>query len=274
MRTALPVTLLLFSIAAATAAAADEPGPASRREAPFVVVPAAGGADGTFLIATGDDGSVEATAAGDTARLVAGKAMLVLAADGSRLAIPAGRDPSADVLIVRVIEGAFRLLVGSSPVRLSVAGTDLEIRRAELILVSRKEAFALRILAVRPDGTAFVHPPPPSPSAVAGDATDEADGEIPVSAPPRRVLAPGESIVLALNAAPMRAPRVATDALAAVEAALALVPVSAAGPRLRPVAVEDPADLAFARTRGGIGDTDIEIEGVEIEVGCVEVCVD
>ncbi len=256
-------------IAVPSIASAGEPAVTAGPEAALLFPVAAPDSDSSFLISPGEDGAVRASASGGGARLIVRGTALVVAADETRLDFPAGvRDPA----VIVPIDGALRLLVGSGGARLELNGFVLDLSRAEVLLSRQGAAWAIHVVEVAEGGTASLHPPP-APSVVEAAAA-EPGAQIPVPVYSPRLLASGTRLVLTAGAAPEPASPSACTALdAAGKTLLALSPL-AAGNHLLPIQVEDPADFAASPGRSGIGGTEVEIEAVEVEVGCVEVCVD
>lgn len=270
MRSRAPILCVALLVVAAAVPPVSAASDSGSMEGPLVAVPAALGGAGSFALAAGDRGEPVATASGDGARLVAHGALLLIAADGTVLRAGPVRDDQPGESALEILRGACRLVAGSTPSRIVVAGHVLVLRRAEVLLVGRAGAFALRVVDLGPEGGVHVEGRP------AAAAAPESEEEQPQAAPPapRRTLAAGERLVLAPHRDLLPVTRPAAAALDAVAADLPLAIPPEAGGRLSPVPVEDPADFVFSRGRGGIGDTGIELESLEIEVGCVEVCVD
>jgi hypothetical protein len=272
MRTLLPIRVGLLLISAAQGAwAADPPVTADPRGSPVVVLP---GSDdvGSFTVSVTDDGASLAIATGDGARLVARDTLLVIAGEGARLRFPPGGADAAAASAIEPLDGPLRLVAGSVGARLDLSGFSLDLLRSELLLVRQGTSWALLVVAVAEGGGVMLHlsPPPSAPAATDG----QLGVEIPGTAGPPRNLAPGESLALAAGPAPGRVAPTAAALLVSVARRLPMLPPVRSGPQLRPIAIEDPADFSTAGSRGGSGDAAIEIEAVEVEIGCVEVCVD
>jgi hypothetical protein len=260
---------MLLTIASGIATAGTPSG--DRGEPPGVVSSASAGA-GSFAFSS-DAGALVAVASGDGARMVVQGAVLVIAGDGARLRIRTTDTTPVAPPVIEPLDGPLRVLSGSGGARLEFNGSAFDLVRAEVLLARQNGAWALEVVAVADGGQVTLQPPAPT-DAVA--PTDAPPGPVASSTPasPPGPVAPGEILLLAPRAVPERAPPTRTVMLASAAGRLIALPAAPSGSRLLSIAVEDPSDFIASRGRGDTSGASIDIEAVEVEIGCVEVCVD
>jgi hypothetical protein len=231
---------LAVSAFAATAAAAPPD---------MATVPSAG--NGEFAV----EGSA-ATARGDGARLVACGAVLVSATDGSRAAVSC-----KDGARVELTSGAFQVGVGAAGAAIRIGGATL---RASSVRLWAARAGARWLVRFEPDGEL-------GSVVIEGDGTAATAAE--GVAPDRSSLVPGEVHAFE-GATPAPGPVEAASSAALREAATRLAPREAPRKPLVPRRVEGADDFKTGTTAAAAGGGEIELEEIEVEAGCIEVCVD
>jgi hypothetical protein len=226
------------------------------------------------FVASGEDG----------ARLVAFEAALLTAVIGSRVELAAaptaeGEQPAA----LSLLQGAYHVVTGSKPVDLKLGRATIRASRAELLVAQLGQAWVVRILERSEGGKVVALPqespqPAPAPAEPATDE-DEPEAATPIAAAPAPEpdpaveLEPGTSYTIRKGRPPLKADRRATQLLDKTNERLLPQP----GPQttlLEPRDITDPSDFSIL---GGVTDdalADIELEDIEVEVGCVEICVD
>jgi len=254
------------------------------RAADVVPVPSPGLPDAVLAPAAKQDGSAETWVAkgADGARAVVCGGALVTAVLGARLHADCGGATDEAPGRIRLVSGGFHLHVGSAPLHVILGETTLEARSSELIAARLKDDWIVQIKPLDDTGGVAVLPPATpveaEPPATA-DPTDDAAEQPPATpAPPPAPLAlePGKRFVIGAGADPAEASRRGRMFLGKM--VTRLVPSDQAatgrGPLLSARDVESPADFAIDAAAATGAMTDVEIEGIEVEVGCVEICVD
>jgi hypothetical protein len=175
------------------------------------------------------------TAKSDGARFLPCGAALVTASSGSRLS-----SSCEGGALVALEDGAFRIVAGSKGVRITAGGTALDASNARLEIARIGGRWLARGVA---DGDA------PLPGALAAGGIVELGG------------AAG-------------GPLAGGDAAAFDKAVARAAPVVAPNRALVRRKVEAPIASGAAVGAAGEGAADVEVESIEVEVGCIEVCVD
>jgi hypothetical protein len=197
-------------------------------------VPSANGA--AFSGAVGAAAGREAVvASGDGARLVACGAALVAAANGSRAVISCEGGPD-----ISLDEGVFRITVGSARARIHVGGAALTAANAELV-VAREGSRWLARWSPRADGGSVEMSRDGDPATGAGLSSLEVSGP---------------------------------DAARLDDAARYTLCQAAGAAPFAPRRVELPIAKGGSAGAGASDASDVEVESIEVEVGCIEVCVD
>jgi hypothetical protein len=226
---------LLLCASAAIAILAPLGGRAEAVVPEAAIVPAAG--DATFTLEGAvEPGSATVVATADGARLVACGAAVVAAGRGSR-----ARISCAEGAQLRLEDGAFRITAGSKGVRILVGGAAITASSARLEVARVGERWLARRAPGDEGGAVSLEP-----------ATPE-------QAPGAALAALG---VGAADAAAFAGTVTGTAPKGGPRAALAPRPVE------RPVSANAVASGATSAT------ADVEVESIEVEVGCIEVCVD
>jgi hypothetical protein len=240
----------LFAAALLAAAA-----PALAQPPSVAPVPSAQGAE--FALEGAADASQRtATARGDGAQLVACGATLVTATDGSRVAIACGDGARLDL-----DRGAFRIAVGSKGATIRMGGASF---RAVSASIRAGRVGDRWVISFSRDGDV-------GSVEITGDEAAAAPAE--GAAPAPVALAPTEVRVFEGSAPAAAAADPAT--LTAFHAAIdRLKPRAAASPALTPRRVESADDFKQGATTVAMGAGEVEVEAIEVEAGCIEVCVD
>jgi hypothetical protein len=243
----------LLSAAALLAAAAP-----ARAELPSAApVPSAGGAE--FALEGAAEASPRtATARGDGAQLVACGAALVSATDGSRLAIACGDGARIDLE-----RGTFRIAIGSKGAAIRVGGASL---RAASVRLRAGRVGDRWIVSFERDGDV-------GSVEIAGDAATAAPAED-GAAPTPAALTASEVHFFEGGPAPAAEPADPAPLAAFHQAVNRLAPRAEPSPALTPRRVEDAADFKSGASAVAMGTGEVEVEAIEVEAGCIEVCVD
>ncbi len=214
-------------------------------------------------------------AGGDGARLVVSKAAVVSGTAGSVFQLPerrGGAEPS-----MTVVSGAFRIHVGTRAFAIALGRHTLIARQSTLLLSRSKEGWLIRAEQL-PRGTVVLEtPPPPEPvvSVTAEQPSTESNGSVVPQPTPKpavhkfdqgQVIATREGQPIAINpagAGPVLKKLVNRLRDPAQQGAL-----------LSPMDVEKLPQLAADHRGEGDPLENLEVEEIEVEVGCVEICVD
>jgi len=242
--TKLAAILVLMSNASAAAAGDLLPVPGEAVFAPA--------ADGAGLVA-GGDGAV----------LVACRTLLIRAEKGVRVLASCDAEGPAATLE----GGGFVARAGSTPASIRLGETVVLLQRATLTGAPRDGGWTVSATPLVESGSAVAIVPaqgsgPPSPEATGPPA--EARIPLPAAAPRQ----------LGGATAPGRDPKGQAAALQSLETRIAGRPVGSARPILKPRAIEDPRDFAAGASSGDLSIGALELDAIEVEVGCVEICVD
>jgi hypothetical protein len=195
-------------------------------------------------------------ARGDGARLVACGAVLVSATEGSRAAFSC-----ADGVRLDLETGAFHLLVGSKGAAIRVGGVSLRATSARIWAANVADRWLVRF---ERDGEL---------GSVELEVAEIAPAPESSGAPAQAALAPDEVHVFE-GAAPAAGPADAGSIAAFREVAARLAPREAPGKALVPRRVESADDFKAGTTAAAASGGEIELEAIEVEAGCIEVCVD
>jgi hypothetical protein len=249
--------------------------PVTNPESPKArMAPAASATAGaTTLIAQGADG----------ARAVVCGAAVVTGVLGARLEADCTDDDEAPVRI-RLLEGGFHLHVGGTPMTVDLDGAQLEARSAELIAAKLKGSWIVQVRLLGDSGAVLARQPTPPPAAPSVEAelppTDEPAAEpaeatppaplppVPLASGTRYAVVPGEPPREASRRGRLFLGKMLSRLLPETERA------QTRGTRLVARDVEHPADFAANAAAAAALMGDVEIEDIEVEVGCVEICVD
>jgi hypothetical protein len=229
------------------------------------------------LVAEGPDG----------ARAVIGGAALITAVSGSK--IVEVEQPDATSLRIALGDGGFIVQVGSRPVAFEIGGANVEASGA-LLTVSDNLVRVDRLFdGGKVEAKRMVPAPEPEPVPAEEPPQAKKPGKkgskkVEEPPPPQRLQPPPmEPRISALEAGKTYRMAVDSDpALASADESSRVDDVSSRlvdKPKpivLKPVAVEDPADLAGAAAKGDEAVELAEIEPVEVEIeaDCVEICTD
>jgi hypothetical protein len=231
----------LASCAAAASAAAELPGVAP--------VPSV---DGAAFAMEGSRGEAH----GDGARLVACGSVLVSATDGSRASVSC-----ADGVRLDLASGAFHVLVGSKGAAIRIGRTALRATSARIWAARVGDRWLVRFERDGDVGSAEI--------AADEAAAAPADGV----APAPNALSSQEVHVFE-GPAPAAEPADAASIAAFRDVAARLAPREEPGKALVPRRVESADDFKAGTTAAAAGGGEIELEAIEVEAGCIEVCVD
>lgn len=270
-------------VLAPVADAADDGVPVPNLEAPKASFTAAKGAERTF-VARG----------ADRARMVAFEAVLITGNLGSKVQLDTAPSEEDEPPTVVLLDGGFHAVVGSRPVALRLGDTSLRASRAAVIAVKLGKKWVVKVEPESDEGFAEVIPPaPPAPvEAAPDDGTDaepdaepdtEPDAEpAPAPAPPPEPirLTPGKRHTLSSGE---QRPAERSESQFLDKTIDRLIP--GAGDQLLPTQrpqvvqleprdVEDPRDFVVASAGADAALGELELEDIEVDVGCVEICVD
>jgi hypothetical protein len=218
------------------------------------IVAAVPGDGAAFAVGASAAGAARpATAEGDGAQLVACGVALVAATRGSRLVVDCTEGGG-----LALERGAFRVAVGAAGATIRLGEAALRAASVRVWAMRRGDQWLVRF---ERDGEA-------GSIQIAGAAAPEG-----TEAPEPGALAPDELHAIAGSAPAAAAPDAAAVATFR-EAAELLAPRPRPRPALAPRRVESADDLATGAATAAAGTDEIEIEAIEVEAGCIEVCVD
>lgn len=184
-------------------------------------------------------------ARGNGARLVVDGRVAVAATDGARLGT-GPRDPSGAPTLV-LLSGTHRVTAGSLPVVVSLGRGALEVRDAAIAAGLAGGTWIVEVLSIADKG------------------------RVESRSQPGAAMAAGQGLGMTTDGAVAPAGAAELAALVALADRLVARPAPI---RLEPANVEDPADLRPSRRAAEGSGEAVEIEAIEVEIGCVEVCVD
>jgi len=228
--------LAISLIASASAAAFEAFAAVPERDAALIVT-----ANGATFTAERPDGAapISIVANGDGARLVACGAAVVSAAHGARAKVSCG-----DSALLSLEDGAFRITAGSHPIRIVAGDAHLALTNARLEIAFIGGRWLARLVGKGEAGgiaaEGFAREFPPEELVALGAEVD----------------APARDLAAFETASKFAAP--------AAEIRRALIPRR----------VEKPLDEIFAASAAQGGAAEVELEAIEVEAGCIEVCVD
>ncbi len=166
--------------------------------------------------------------------------------------------------------------------KVRMGDTIVRMLLAQMIAVKTKSGWIVQIKHLSETGSAEIRPPPatlPEPAATDPSAPLPEGGDPAVAAPaPREIptipIRQGQRFRLAGNDKPAVASEREKKMLG--RAIRRLLPTSKAAPAplLDPRDVEDPGDFAVVAGTSEAALGELEIEAIEVDVGCVEICVD
>jgi hypothetical protein len=171
-------------------------------------------------------------------------------------------------------------------VELRLGDTVLRASRAAVTAVGLGDRWVVQVEPESDEGFAEVIPPaPPPPAETAPDEGDEAEADAELAptppAPPAPIrLAPGKRHTLSggqPRAADKRESQLLDQAVDRLipGAADRLLPVQRPQVvQLKPRDVEDPRDFVVIGAGADAALGELELEDIEVDVGCVEICVD
>jgi hypothetical protein len=268
---------LMVLLALPALAAAGDGVPVPNLEVPKASFAASEGSARTF-VAQGEH----------RARMVAFEALLITASLGSRLELEAVPGDGDQPAVVKLIDGGFHLVAGSAAVDLRLGDTLLRAVNAEVMAAKKGTTWIVQVVPRGEEGRVELVPPAPAtpPPPVEGEAAEteaEAGTEteaapppppapepVPLSAGKRHALKGGKAV---------RAQKSESELLATIIERL--IPESndtsktaVVAASLAPRDVEDPRDFVVASAGADADLSDLEIEDIEVDVGCVEICVD
>jgi len=215
----------------------------------------------------------------DRARLVAFEAVLITAGMGSEVAIEPALADADHPAVVALRSGAFRLIVGSRAVELELGDNHVRAVSSELTIARLDDVWIVQVAPAGEGGRVELIPPAPAepPPPVAEDLPEDGAEETP---PPAAAPAP-EPVALtagkrhALKHGELeKADRRQSELLDKTAERLADPPADPASSPLAPRDIEDPRDFAVTSAGADAALYDLEIEDIEVDLGCVEICVD
>jgi hypothetical protein len=265
--------LLLALLAFPFLAAAADGVPVPNLEVPQAAFAASAGADRMF-VAQGEH----------RARMVAFEAVLITASLGARVALEAGPGEGDQPAVVKLIDGGFHLVAGSTVVDLRLGDTVLRAVDAEVMAAKKGSVWIVQVVPRGETGRVAVVPPAPAtpPASVEEEAAEpegETEGETAPEPPPMPEpvsLAAGKRYRLEDGKAHKAQKNESELLVTSIERLIpdAAAEKTAATPSLAPRPIEDPRDFTVAATGADADLSDLEIEDIEVDVGCVEICVD
>ena len=223
------------------------------------------------MIARGQDG----------VKVVACKSAIVSGVIGSHVRARCVLDKSGDPSI-ELVDGAFHVHVGGNPMKVRMGDTIVRLLQAQMIAVRAKSGWIVQIKHLCETGSAEIHPPPtalPEP-AVVDPATPVPDENDPAATAPAREKIPaititqGQRFRLIGNDKPAAASNQEKKILGRVIGRLLPTSKTAPTPLLDPRNVEHSGDFAIVAGTSEAALGELEIEAIEVDVGCVEICVD
>jgi len=224
------------------------------------------------MIARGQDG----------VKVVACKAAIVTGVINSHIRARCVSDENDGDPSIELVNGAFHVHVGGKPVKVQMGDTIVRLLLAQMIAVKTKNGWVVQIKHLCEAGSAKIHPPPAAlrePAAIdpAAPVPDGSDPAATAPAPreiPAVPIRQGQRFRLVGNDKPTAASSKEKKLLG--RAIGRLLPTSKKAPRplLDPRDLEDPEDFAIVAGTSEAALGELEIEAIEVDVGCVEICVD
>ncbi len=224
------------------------------------------------MIARGQDG----------VKVVACKAAIVTGIIGSHVRSRCASDEKDGDPLIDLVDGAFHIHVGGSPVKVRMGDTIVRMLSTQMIAVKTRSGWIVQIKHLVEAGSAEIHLPRaaiPEPAATDQHAPLP-DGSDPATTTPAPTEIPTISISqglrfrLAGNDKPAVASEQEKKMLGGAIGRLLPTPKTAPAQLLDPRDVEDPGDFAVVAGTSEAALGELEIEAIEVDVGCVEICVD
>ncbi|MBW2276941.1 MAG: hypothetical protein JRF63_05575 [Deltaproteobacteria bacterium] len=263
------VTLLAACLVVPSLATAEDGVLVPNVEAPKASFTKSKGAKDTF-VARGED----------RARMVAFEAVLITAGLGAKIALEAPAGEGDQPARLALLEGGFYLVVGSKGIELELGDSVLRAVNAEVMLAKLGDTWIVQVKPEDEQGRVELVPPPlPEPAALDDGAAVDEDEAAPVTTPvPTPVVLPANKRHTLKNGKHHKAERRASDFLLKTIGRLVPEPGGEPQPKhiaqLTPRDIEDPRDFVVTATGSDAALSDLEIEDIEVDVGCVEICVD
>lgn len=208
-----------------------------------------------FTADAGDRESYSAVVA-DGAQAVFGEAALIAAIKGSRLSLSAGVSQRFSVALE---QGGFRIHVGSKPVEFALDGFSFETEQAEFVAVRLENGWLVEVVAVFSDkGSGGLRPL-------------RMNVAYPDAGPPAAMFKVGEAVRVEPGSGPVAG---SEDDRKHLDEVLSLLTPRRLGPMLVYAKVEDERDLVSLQNPEDENLGEIEIDPIEIEPTCVEICAD
>ncbi len=226
------------------------------------------------MIARGQDG----------VKVVACKAAIVTGIIGSRIRARcvSDEDKNDEDPLIDLVDGAFHVHVGGRPVKVRMGDTTVRILLAQMIAVKTRSGWIVQIKHLGETGSAEILPPRaalPEPATIDPSAPLP-DGDDPAATTPTPMEIPaipirqGQRFRLAGNDKPSVASGREKKMLGGAIGRLLPTSSTTPEPLLAPRDVEDPGDFAVVASTSEAALGELEIEAIEVDVGCVEICVD
>ena len=239
-----------------------------------VHVPSQISPDAIFTYSANDKESYRAVRT-DGAQTVVGEAAVITATLGSLFSLHVAEEPPR--YSIELEQGSFRIHVGSEPVTFVLDGCSIETRKVELIAVRLENAWLFEVGTVFSDGKEYTleqhikvclvrqveESSEPEPYPVSGTV---ASTRLSVTTPKLGaavLLEPGVGLTAGSEAEKMRLKKVSSRLAS-----------QRSGPMLRPAEIEDEQDLASHQKLEDSSLAEIEIDPIEIEPSCIEICLD
>ncbi len=224
------------------------------------------------MIARGQDG----------VKVVACKAAIVTGVIGSHVRARCASDENDGDPSIDLVDGAFHVHVGGRPVKVRMGDTTVLILLAQMIAVKTRSGWVVQIKHLCETGSADIQPPratlpepvtvdPSAPLPDGGDPATTTPIPIEIPAIPIRQ---GQRFRLSGNDKPSMASRLEKKMLGGAIGRLLPTSRTIPAPLLSPREVEDPEDFAIVAGTSEEALGELEIEAIEVDVGCVEICVD
>ncbi|MDJ0764553.1 MAG: hypothetical protein QNJ97_16365 [Myxococcota bacterium] len=232
-------------------------------------------------------------AGGDGASAVVGGTALITALEGAAFYVISKKTDGP--LMTAIAGGGCRLTVGSTPAVLDLGGVVLTAKSAQLSVIKGDIGYIVSLESQLNTGEAFLDvmmpPPPPKPAEPsqplsppkrakkkpAKKLKPEVAAPTQPMPPPKPVkkrftLALGQVVRVVQGSAPI--PGAPEEQQRLGDLTLRLSQPQRTGPLLSPVDIEQASDLQAKTFDADEAFEDIEIEEIEVEAGCVEVCLD
>jgi hypothetical protein len=204
---------------------------------------------------------------GNGARVVVGKAAMITAMLGSTI-VPRQRVSETHPVRVELLAGGYLLHTGSEAVEFIIGKSTVRMRQAQMLVVQVSGNWYVKVTALFGEGVAEVLVPAPHKN-VEAEPQAEVLPEFLVT-----VLPVGTGHRLDFERGPLRADVISKPHFSQI--AGYLTPSSGNEMIIPQVDIEDPADYQAksSKTSEMVEGVEIEDIEIEIEVDCVEICVD